>query len=52
MVDLLVLTSLDQLIFILKILFNFVTEQATLTRSTVLSLPPQLEFLALTITEV
>jgi hypothetical protein len=44
-VDLLVLTSLDQLIFILKILFSFLTKQATLMRrSTVPSLPPQLEF--------
>jgi hypothetical protein len=39
---LLVLTSFDQLIFILKILPTFVTKQATLMRrSTVLSLPPQ-----------
>jgi hypothetical protein len=44
-VDLLVLTSLDLLVFILKILFSFFTKQATLmTRSTVLSLPPQLVF--------
>ncbi len=44
-VDLLVLTSLDQLLFILKILFSFVTKQATLKRrSTVLSLPPYLVF--------
>jgi hypothetical protein len=41
-VDLLVLTSLDQLVFILK-MFSFVTKQATLMRrSTVLSIPPQL----------
>ena len=41
-VDLLVLTSLCQLVFILKILFSFFTKQATLMRSsTVLSLPPQ-----------
>jgi hypothetical protein len=45
-VDLLVLTSLDQLGFILKILFSFFTKQAT-WRSTVLSLPPQLVFPAL-----
>jgi hypothetical protein len=46
MVDLLVLTSLDQLIFILKILFTFDTKQAILIRrSTVLSLPLQLVFL-------
>jgi hypothetical protein len=45
MFDLLVLTSLDQLLFILKILFNFITKQATSTRrSTVLSLPLQLGF--------
>jgi hypothetical protein len=44
--DLLVLTSLDQLIFKLKILFFlFFTKQATLMRrSTVLSLPPHLVF--------
>ncbi len=41
-VDLLVLTSLDQLLFILKILFTFFTKQPTLMgRSTVLSLPLQ-----------
>jgi hypothetical protein len=39
-IDLLVLTTLYQLIFILKILFTFFTKQATLMRrSTVLSLP-------------
>jgi hypothetical protein len=44
-VDLLVLTSLDQLIFILKILFSFLQNKLILTRrSTVLSLPPQLVF--------
>jgi len=44
-VNLLVLTSLDQLIFKLKILFTFFTKQATLMRrSTVLSLPLQLVF--------
>jgi hypothetical protein len=44
-VNLLVLTSLDQLIFKLKILFTFVTKQVTLMRrSTVLSLPLQLVF--------
>jgi hypothetical protein len=43
--DLLVLTSLDQLLFILKILFMYLTKQATLSRrSTVLSLPCQLVF--------
>jgi hypothetical protein len=45
-VDLLVLTSLCQLVFILKILFSFFTKQATLMRSsTVLSLPLSLVFL-------
>ncbi len=40
-VDLLVLTSLDQLIFIYKISFSFFIKQATLMRrSTVLILPP------------
>jgi hypothetical protein len=44
-VDLLVLTSLYQLLFILKILFSYVTKQAALMRrSTVLSLPFQLAF--------
>ena len=44
-VVLFVLTSLAQLIFILKILFSFFTKQATLVRrSTVLCLPPQLVF--------
>jgi hypothetical protein len=39
--DLLVLTILDQLLFILKILFTFTTKQRTLTRrSTVPNLPP------------
>ncbi len=48
-VDLLVLTILDQLIFKLKVFFSFLTKQATLRRrSTVLSLPPQLVFLAAT----
>jgi hypothetical protein len=43
-VDLLVLTSSDQLIFIVKILLTYFTKQATLMRrSTVLSLNPQLE---------
>jgi hypothetical protein len=41
----LVLTSLDQLLLILKITFVFFTKQATLLRSsTVLSLPLQLVF--------
>ncbi len=45
-VDLLVLTSLGQLVFILKLLFSFVTKYAALMRrSTVLSLPLQLVFL-------
>jgi hypothetical protein len=44
-VDLLVLTSLEQLTLILKILFSFFTKQATLIRrSTVQSVPPQLVF--------
>jgi hypothetical protein len=46
-VDLLVLTSLDQLIFTLQMLFTFVTKQAALmTRSIVLSLSVQLVSLA------
>jgi hypothetical protein len=45
-VDLLVLTRLDQLHFIKKILFRSFTKQATLlSRSTVLSLPLQFVFL-------
>ncbi len=45
MVDLLVPTSLDQLIFILKCFFTLLKKQATLTRrSTVLSFPLQLVF--------
>jgi hypothetical protein len=40
MVDFLVPTSLDQLIFILKIILTSFTKQAALMRSTVLSLPP------------
>jgi hypothetical protein len=44
-VDLLVLTSLDRLLFILKILLNSFTKQATLMRrSTVLSIPRYLVF--------
>ncbi len=44
-VDLLVLTSSDQLTFMLKILFTCAAKQATLMRrSTVLSLPLQLVF--------
>ncbi len=44
-VDLLVLTSLDQLVSELKILFTIFTKQPTLMRSsTVQSLPPQLAF--------
>ncbi len=45
MVDLLVITSLDQLIFIMKILFTFTTKQtASVSKSILLSLPPQLAF--------
>ncbi len=44
-VDLLVLTSLDQLLLTLAKLFSFLTKQATLMRrSTVLSAPLQLVF--------
>jgi len=44
-VDLLVFPSLDQLIFILKLLVSFFTKQATfMRRSTVLSLPIELVF--------
>ncbi len=42
--DLLVLTSLDQLLFLVKILFPFFVKQATLIRPIVLSFPPQLVF--------
>jgi hypothetical protein len=43
---LLVLTSLYQLVLILKILFSFFTKQATLMRrSTILNLPPQFVFI-------
>ncbi len=46
MVDLLVLTGLDQLLFILKKLFTLVTKQAILTRrSTVVSLSLQPVFI-------
>jgi hypothetical protein len=45
MVDLLALTSLEKLLFILKILVIFLTKQAnSVRRSTVLRLPPQLVF--------
>ncbi len=48
-VDLLELTSLHQLLFILKIVFTLFTKQGTLMRrSTVLSLLPQLVFPVLT----
>ncbi len=48
-VGLLVLTSFDQLHFVLKILFTVFTKQTTLMgRSTVLSLPLQLVFPAVT----
>ena len=44
-VDLLLLISLDQILFILKILFTLFKKQATLIRRpTVLSRPPQLVF--------
>ncbi len=44
-IDLLVLTSLDQLLFLLKIFFTFFTKQVTLMRSSsVLFLPSQLVF--------
>ncbi len=50
-VDLLVLTSLDQLLFIMKILFTFITKQSTfIRRSAVLSLSPQLVLLGCMIT--
>ncbi len=43
--NLLILTSLDQLLFLMTILFTYVTKQAALLRSsTVLSLPVQLVF--------
>ncbi len=49
-VDLLELTSLDQLLFIMEILFRCFTKHATLSwRSTVLSLPLKLVFLASTL---
>ncbi len=53
-VDLLVLTSLDQLLFILKIFFfTFFTKQATSMRKpTVLILPPQLVFPGLTLSSL
>jgi hypothetical protein len=45
-VDLLVLTSLDQVIFIFKILFTYVTKQTTLLRRSIVQspLPLQLVF--------
>ncbi len=51
MVDLLVLTNLDQLIFILKILFTFLQNslQLLIRRSTVLSHPILLVFPGLTL---
>ncbi len=52
MVDLLVPTSLCQLILELKILLNFFTKQAPLMRrSTVMSLPLQLVFPGLSLTD-
>jgi hypothetical protein len=49
MVELLVLTNLDLLLFKIEKLFTFFTTQATLMRrSTVLRLPSQLVFLAST----
>ena len=51
-VGLLVLTSLDEFLFVLKISFTFLAKQAGLMRrSTVLSLPPQLVFPGLSIPE-
>jgi len=48
-IDLFVLTGSDQLIFVMKILFTFVTKQAALLkRTTLLSLPLQLVFPDLT----
>jgi len=48
-IDLLVLTSFDQLLLIMQTLFTFFTAQVTLMmRSTVLSLPLQLVFLVST----
>jgi hypothetical protein len=44
-IDLLVLTSFNELVFILRILFTLFTKQATLMRrSTILNLPLQLVF--------
>ena len=44
-VGLLVIRCLDQLLYILEILYTFLTKQVTLMRrSTVLILPPQLVF--------
>jgi hypothetical protein len=52
-VDLLVLTSLVQLIFIFRVLITFITKQATLIRrSTVLILPLQLLFPDVTLSVV
>ncbi len=42
--DLLLLTSFDQLHFMLKILLTFLQSKLFMRRSSVLSLPPQLEF--------
>jgi hypothetical protein len=41
-VDLLVLTSLDQLVFIMKILFTFVTKQVVFMRRSIVLSPLQL----------
>ncbi len=43
-VDLLVLTSLDQLLFLLKLYFSIFKQPILMRRSTVLSLPLQEEF--------
>jgi hypothetical protein len=52
-VDLLVLTSLDHLLFIQKILLRFLTKKASLVRrSTLLSHPPQLVFSVYTYTDL
>jgi len=41
-VDLLVLTSLDQIVFIMKILFTFVTKQVVFMRRSIVLSPLQL----------
>ncbi len=52
-IDLLVLTILDRLLFILKRLFNYVTKQVTLMRrSIVLSIPLQLVFIGVSLASI